>query len=115
MNKTNELIDKLIFLKDTIKDRTDRDIINEACRTITKLKQTAQNGQSAIDTNKRLTDKIARGELVKVVRCRDCKHAYKRDGRKPIGCYLHGKNGITLHENDDYCDCGERSDENENN
>lgn len=28
---------------------------------------------------------------VPVVRCKDCKHAFGRSGRKPFACYLHGK------------------------
>ena len=62
-----------------------------------------------------IEDKIESGELVEVVRCGDCKHSFERDGRKPLGCYLHGRNGITLRESNDFCNCGERSVENENN
>lgn len=47
-------------------------------------------------------------DAVPVVRCKDCKHSFERSGRKPFGCYLHGKNGITLHEGDDFCSYGER-------
>lgn len=39
--------------------------------------------------------------------CRECKHGYERVGRKPYGCYLHGKSGITLHEPNDFCSDGE--------
>ena len=47
-------------------------------------------------------------DAVPVVRCGDCKHAFERSGRKPLGCYFHGKNGITLHDSDDFCNYGER-------
>ena len=47
-------------------------------------------------------------DAVPVVRCKDCKHAFDRSGRKPFGCYLHGKNGITLHDGDDFCSYGEK-------
>lgn len=47
-------------------------------------------------------------DAVPVVRCKDCKHSFERSRRKPFGCYLHGKNGITLHEGDDFCSYGER-------
>lgn len=47
-------------------------------------------------------------DAVPVVRCKDCKHAFERSERKPFGCYLHEKNGITLHDSDDFCSCGER-------
>lgn len=30
-------------------------------------------------------------DAVPVVRCKDCKHVFERSGRKPFGCYLHGK------------------------
>ena len=47
-------------------------------------------------------------EYAPVIRCKNCKHAFKRSGRKLLGCYLHGKNGITLHNEDDFCSFGER-------
>lgn len=47
-------------------------------------------------------------DAVPVVRCKDCKHSFERSERKPFGCYLHGKNGITLHDGDDFCSYGER-------
>ena len=47
-------------------------------------------------------------DAVPVVRCKDCKHSFERSGRKPFGCYLHGKNGITLHDGDDFCSYGKR-------
>lgn len=47
-------------------------------------------------------------DVVPVVRCRECKHGFGRSGRKPFGCYFHGKNGITLHNADDFCSYGER-------
>lgn len=43
-----------------------------------------------------------------VIRCRNCKYSFNRQGRKPLGCYYHGKNGITLHDVDDFCSYGER-------
>lgn len=52
-------------------------------------------------------------DAVPVVRCKDCKHSFERSRRKPFGCYLHGKNGITLHEGDDFCSYGERKESNE--
>ncbi|CDC05042.1 uncharacterized protein BN578_00574 [[Clostridium] leptum CAG:27] len=52
-------------------------------------------------------------DAVPVVRCKDCKHSFERSGRKPFGCYLHGKNGITLHDGDDFCSYGERKESNE--
>ena len=79
MNKLNALIDKLIYIKDGLSSRAEKDIINEACSELKRLDLLAQNGQSAIDTNKRITDKIERGELVKVVRCKDCENCVKRN------------------------------------
>lgn len=52
--------------------------------------------------------KLHLNDAVPVVRCKDCKHSFERNGRKPFGCYLHGKNGITLHDGDDFCSYGER-------
>ena len=52
--------------------------------------------------------KLHLNDAVPVVRCKDCKHSFERSGRKPFGCYLHGKNGITLHDGDDFCSYGER-------
>lgn len=52
-------------------------------------------------------------DAVPVVRCKDCKHSFERSRRKQFGCYLHGKNGITLHEGDDFCSYGERKESNE--
>ncbi len=52
-------------------------------------------------------------DAVPVVRCKDCKHSFERSGRKPFGCYLRGKNGITLHDGDDFCSYGERKESNE--
>lgn len=52
-------------------------------------------------------------DAVPVVRCKDCKHSFERSERKPFGCYLHGKNGITLHDGDDFCSYGERKESNE--
>lgn len=52
-------------------------------------------------------------DAVPVVRCKDCKHSFERSERKPFGCYLHGKNGITLHDGDDFCSYGERKKSNE--
>ena len=48
--------------------------------------------------------------VMRLVRCKNCKHAFERSGRKPFGCYLYGKNGITLHDGDDFCSHGERKD-----
>ena len=89
--EVNNLIDRLVAIKDQLNSRYNKDTINEVCGIL---------------------HKIARGELVEVVRCGDCKHSFERDGRKPLGCYLHGRNGITLHESNDFCNCGERSVEN---
>ena len=47
-------------------------------------------------------------DAVEVVRCKDCVESFARAGKKPIGCYRHGKNGITLHDPDDYCSQGKR-------
>ena len=49
-------------------------------------------------------------DAVQVIRCRDCKYSFNRQGRKHLGCYYHGKNGITLHDADDFCSYGERID-----
>ena len=57
-----------------------------------------------------LKSTLTQPNAVEVVRCKDCKHAFERNGRKPFGCYLHGKNGITLHDGDDFCSYGERKD-----
>lgn len=48
-----------------------------------------------------------------IVRCEECKHSFSRDGRKPYGCYLHGKNKVTLHLAEDFCSYGERRKEDE--
>lgn len=47
-----------------------------------------------------------------IVRCGECEHSFSRDGRKPYGCYLHGKNKIALHLADDFCSYGKRMEEN---
>lgn len=57
--------------------------------------------------------KLHLNDAVPVVRCKDCKHSFERSERKPFGCYLHGKNGITLHDGDDFCSYGERKESNE--
>ena len=57
--------------------------------------------------------KLHLNDAVPVVRCKDCKHSFERSERKPFRCYLHGKNGITLHDGDDLCSYGERKESNE--
>lgn len=47
-------------------------------------------------------------DAVEVVRCKECRYAFRRSGRRPLGCYLHGRNGITLHNGNDFCSYGER-------
>lgn len=47
-------------------------------------------------------------DAVPVVRCKECRYAFRRSGRRPLGCYLHGRNGITLHNGNDFCSYGER-------
>lgn len=51
MSKTNELIDRLIAIKDQLNSQYNKDTINEICGIL---------------------HKIERGELVEVVRCKDC-------------------------------------------
>lgn len=48
-------------------------------------------------------------DAVEVVRCKDCKHAYKRKQRNKTAvlCELFGA-GM---KDDDFCSCGERSEE----
>ena len=70
-------------------------------------KQLRRGRDQAVEELHRNTD------AVPVVRCKDCKHSFERSRRKPFGCYLHGKNGITLHEGDDFCSYGERKESNE--
>jgi hypothetical protein len=51
MSKINEIIDGLIFIKDGTKVMSERETINKACDILAK---------------------VERGELVEVVRCKDC-------------------------------------------
>ena len=51
MSEVNEIIDGLIFIKDGTKDISERETINKACDILAKAE---------------------RGELVEVVRCKDC-------------------------------------------
>ena len=63
-----------------------------------------------------LLKRIESGELVEVVRCKDCKHFEEYD---PIGiCGLHSiipmrnRNGVFVHmTKEDFCSCGERKEE----
>ncbi len=76
MSEVNEIIDGLIFIKDGT-----RETINKACDILAK---------------------VERGELVEVVRCKDCNYYYK-------GCCSHGVSDLTERNPDDYCSFGERS------
>lgn len=78
------------------------------------MTENAYLNMTALDVLKMVSEWIAEApaiDAVPVVRCKDCKHGFERSGRKPFGCYLHGKNGITLHDGDDFCSYGERREE----
>ena len=68
----------------------------------------AENKQLRRERDQAVEELHRNTNAVPVVRCKDCKHSFERSGRKPFGCYLHGKNGITLHDGDDFCSYGER-------
>ena len=68
----------------------------------------AENKQLRRERDQAVEELHRNTDAVPVVRCKDCKHSFERSGRKPFGCYLHGKNGITLHDGDDFCSYGER-------
>lgn len=91
----------------------------ELKRSITFLnKNTLGKLRAELDRLKRERDQAVEElhrntDAVPVVRCKDCKHSFERSERKPFGCYLHGKNGITLHDGDDFCSYGERKESNE--
>ena len=68
----------------------------------------AENKQLRRERDQAVEELHRNTDAVPVVRCKDCKHSFERSGRKPFGCYLHGKNGITLHDGDDFCSYGKR-------
>lgn len=46
-------------------------------------------------------------DAVQVVRCKDCKHYDPLDAKKPYDC---GESGMCGVNQDDFCSCGERKD-----
>lgn len=46
-------------------------------------------------------------DVVKVVRCKDCKYKFSANGHDKKGCPL---DGVGLLNDDDFCSCGERKD-----
>ena len=76
----------------------------DKCGIVTILPQSGVGGEKLLEVFNTSTPEI--------VQCGGCKHSFSRDGRKPYGCYLHGKNKITLHLADDFCSYGERREEN---
>lgn len=91
MSEINEIIDGLIFIKDGTKVMSERETINKACDILAK---------------------VERGELVEVVRCKDCNYYYKERNSFYKNCCSHGMSGLTERNPDDYCSFGERSGEN---
>lgn len=89
MSEINEIIDGLIFIKDGTKVMSERETINKACDILAK---------------------VERGELVEVVRCKECEYSNTKDCRKgTVYCYKHE----TFYNDDFKCEHGERSVENE--
>ena len=80
--------------------------LNEEIPYIKELE--AENKQLRRERDQAVEELHRNTDAVPVVRCKDCKHSFERSERKPFGCYLHGKNGITLHDGDDFCSYGER-------
>ena len=76
MSKTNTLIDKLIFIKDRMTDRAEKDVINEACR---ELKRIDEKLNSAIR------------DLGVYAKCSVCIHRpYFRDIPECMNCMYNG-------------------------
>ena len=101
-------IEKLLFkynFTNMTKKETDRALKNEFLKC---LRLEAENKQLKRERDQAVEELHRNTNAVPVVRCKDCKHSFERSGRKPFGCYLHGKNGITLHDGDDFCSYGER-------
>ena len=113
--KAIELIDKLILIKDTLSSRYDRDVINEVCAELKELGEYRNTGLmpdeiilyakcQAQHTSKKelqlgikleqLQNKINNGELIEVVRCKDCEY------NKTCDAY----------ENIKFCSCGRLED-----
>lgn len=90
MNKINEIIDGLIFIKDGTKDMSERETINKACDILAK---------------------VERGELVEIVRCGECSHSDRTGcSEATIYCDLHEM----FIDVEFGCERGERSSKNEN-
>ena len=97
VERLRKCFDKGVYLPSDILQAAD------AIETLeSELNRLKRERDQAVEELHRNTD------AVPVVRCKDCKHSFERSGRKPFGCYLHGKNGITLHDGDDFCSYGER-------
>ena len=90
MSKINELIDRLIAIKDQLNNQYNKDTINEVCGILAKVEC---------------------GELVEVVRCKDCNHSDRTGcSEATIYCDLHEM----FIDVEFGCERGERSSENEN-
>lgn len=101
-------IEKLLFkynFANMTKKETDITLKNEFLKC---LRLEAENKELKRERDQAVEELHRNTDAVPVVRCKDCKHSFERSRRKPFGCYLHGKNGITLHEGDDFCSYGER-------
>ena len=60
----------------------------------------------------KLKSKVDNGELVEVVRCKDCIHQYKDEKLNGLYCALMTTVNIKIiADNDEYCSAGERRDE----
>ena len=51
--------------------------------------------------------KLPKVDAVEVVRCKDCKYKFNANGHDKKGCPL---DGVGLMNDDDFCSCGERKD-----
>ena len=91
MSEINEIIDGLIFIKDGTKVMSERETINKACDILAK---------------------VERGELVEIVRCKDCKYWQDNNAGYPHEYCKWNTNETP--DADDFCSCGERSGKNEN-
>ena len=66
--------------------------------------------QTVFDRLCELEEKIEKGELLEVVRCKDCKAFVRNEGVDPnLGdCYRYGIGCIRIMSIDDFCSKGER-------
>jgi len=112
---TYEIINYLHILKDQLYNPRSRDIIVQVCARLKAQDERIDELFDEIIARDKIIaeydDKIERGELVEVVRCKDCKYFKESEITNRCFCTYHDDD-VEMFKND-YCSYGERRADNE--